>query len=61
MKKISEMKDEELIDLVKGLYNSIHVVECYSSRDLILFEAAVEELERRGYRVCETIEVVKDE
>jgi len=43
--------DEELIEEAKGLYNSIYVVDCFSSRDITLFDWIVGELEKRGYEV----------
>jgi len=51
---LSEMSDEELKNRYISLWESIFVVECYGSRDLIDMEAIAQELERRGYQVTES-------
>jgi len=50
-RKLCEMSDEELIELAQGLHQAIYITECYSAHDVVLFWQALDELERRGYRV----------
>ena len=50
-RKLCEMSDKELIELAQGLHQAIYTTECYSARDVVLFWQALNELERRGYRV----------
>jgi hypothetical protein len=51
---LREMSDEELKNRYISLWESVYVLECYSSRDLIELEAIAQELERRGYEVTES-------
>jgi len=48
------MSDEELKNRYISLWESVFVVECFSSRDLMELEAIAQELEKRGYEVTET-------
>ena len=52
-KKIEDMKDKEIIDLVKGLYESIYVVECYGAKDIPLLGDLMAVLNTRGYEFNE--------
>ena len=52
--------DEQLIVQARSLYHSIYVVECFSTGDLCLYEATVRKLEKRGYRVIETVAFEKE-
>ena len=56
-------RDEQLIADAKGLFDSIYVVECYGSKDLMRLDATIGELERRGYTVVErtTLDFIKEE
>lgn len=56
---LEEWTDEELIEELKGLYDAIYNVECYSSTDYMNFLAIAAELGRRGYRIVKSIEVVR--
>jgi len=47
-KKLSEMTDEELKDSYLSLYESIHIVECFGSRDIVELAAIEGELIKRG-------------
>jgi hypothetical protein len=54
MKALGEMSDEELKSRYISLWESVFVVECFGSKDLIELEAIAQELERRGYEVTES-------
>jgi hypothetical protein len=51
---LSEMSDEELKRRYVSLWESVFVVECFGSKDLLELEAIAQELENRGYEVTET-------
>ena len=51
---LEKMSDEELKNRYISLWESVFVVKCFSSRDLIELEAIAQELEKRGYEVTET-------
>lgn len=57
MKTIEEwlrkLSDKELKEHFISLWESIYLVECFSSRDLIELELTARELERRGYEITE--------
>jgi len=50
-KEIAKMPDKEIIDHVKGLYDSIYVSECYGSKDLPLLGDLMAVLQKRGYEI----------
>ena len=52
---MKDKTDSELAELAKSLYSSIEVIECFSTSDLVRYELACRELEKRGYK----IEIVK--
>jgi len=54
-KKLSEMTDEELKDSYLSLYESIHIVECFGSRDIVELAAIEGELIKRGYVIRESL------
>ena len=61
-RSLSEMSDEELIREAKALYAYlVGDEETFTLEDLYYFERLVEELERRGYTMVETIVFVKEE
>ena len=47
------MKDKDIINLVEGLYKSIYVVDCYGSKDMLLFATMIDALNKRGYEMEE--------
>ena len=51
---LEKMSDEELKRRYIGLWESVNVFECFSSKDLIELEVIAQELEKRGYEVTET-------
>lgn len=51
----AKYSDGKLIGYVKGLHETIYVIECFGTKDLCLYDAAIAELERRGYELVETI------
>jgi hypothetical protein len=61
-KKITQMSDEELIELARQLHGAIHS-DCYGVDDLVLYYAVIDELTRRGYtvRTAETLVIEKTE
>lgn len=61
--KVKEMSDEDLKDNAQELHTSIYVVECFGSRDLLLYEQVSKELAERGYEVKErkTLSIKKEE
>lgn len=50
---IQKLSVSDLKKLAFALFDSIYVMECFSSRDCLLYARAVTELERRGYSVDE--------
>jgi len=50
---LKSLSDEELKRRYVSLWESIFVVECFGSRDVIELEMLAQELERRGYEVGE--------
>ena len=52
-KSLEEMTVKELKQRYISLYESIHVVECFNTYDLLELEAIEQELNRRGYHVAE--------
>jgi hypothetical protein len=47
------MSDKELMDMAKGLHESINVSECYGTKDHWNYEGVCYELEKRGYKMSE--------
>lgn len=60
---VKDKTDEELIEEAKGLHDCINVADCCSSRDTILFDWVLRELELRGYEIDEedTLSIKKEE
>ncbi|RLI96426.1 MAG: hypothetical protein DRP00_05325 [Candidatus Aenigmatarchaeota archaeon] len=58
-KYLSGLSDEELIEMYKELYDSIYNVECYSSKDIVLFCEIERELIERSYKIRTEPEIVK--
>jgi len=56
-----DLTDEELKEKYLALYQSVRVIGCYSTRDLIELDLLEEELLRRGYRIFEEPVLVKEE
>ena len=46
-------RDEELQREVLALHDLIHNAECFGTKDLMVYEGAIAELERRGYELQE--------
>ena len=57
----AEYSDEKLIGYVKGLHDTVFVVECFGTKDLRRYDAATAELERRGYEAVKQIDFRKKE
>jgi hypothetical protein len=57
------MTDDQLIDEVKSLHDSIYNHDCYSSNDIRRYEAVMLELRERGYEVKQNsyLDIEKDE
>ena len=53
MKELKDYTDDELRTEARSLYQAIYVIDCLSVKDLVFFELACRELERRGYTVME--------
>jgi len=61
-RSLSEMSDEELIREARALYAYlVGDEEAFTMDDLHYFEELVEELEKRGYTMIESIDFVKKE
>ena len=60
-KKFSEMDIEELKKLYKSLYDSVYIIDCFGTSDLVNLHGIERELYKRGYRVIETtkMEIVR--
>jgi hypothetical protein len=55
---VRQLSDKELIELAKQLHEAIHVFDCYGVDDLMLYNAVLEELRRRGYSIRVATELV---
>lgn len=53
MSNLKDMTVKELKEQAKALCDSIYNLECFGTRDLILYDATLAELESRGYEVIE--------
>ena len=53
--------DEELIGDLVALYHDINVIECYGTGDIIEYFATMQELERRGYVIVPSVNVIQRE
>ena len=49
MSEIRSWSAKSLIAYLRELYEMIYVVECFGTRDLGLYNAIINELDRRGY------------
>jgi hypothetical protein len=47
----AEKTDDELIEETQGLNDVINNVDCFGSRDVIMFSRICKELEDRGYKL----------
>ncbi|MEM2973206.1 MAG: hypothetical protein QXS50_03525 [Candidatus Caldarchaeum sp.] len=56
-KPLDQMTDKELKNTLKSLYDTIYVSDCFSTYDLVRFDAVVAELEKRGYEIIETCNI----
>ena len=54
----AEMSDEKLLESAEILHQVIHIANCFSAQDVLLYQAVVDELGRRGYQVDEDRELV---
>jgi hypothetical protein len=50
---IKKMKDKELINLVKDLYEAIYITDCYGAKDIPLLGDLMFHLHTRGYQIEE--------
>jgi len=50
---LKKQTDEQLKKHYMSLWESIFVIECFGSKDLIELELTAQELERRGYEITE--------
>jgi len=50
---LEKMTDKQLKDRYISLWESINVIECFGSRDVLECEMIARELEKRGYEVSE--------
>lgn len=46
-------KSKFIIEDTQQLYCSIYISQCYNTRDIVLFYKAIQELEKRGYKIDE--------
>ena len=53
MKFIQKQTDQELKKLAVELHSSIYQTECFGTNDLIVYQLACRELEKRGYLLNE--------
>jgi hypothetical protein len=51
--KIKAMTDKQLIEEYKSLYESIYVIDCFGTKDLLLLQAIETELYNRKYEISE--------
>ena len=60
--QFKDMSDKELVDMVAGLHDSIHITECYGVKDMVNFQNAEAELDKRGIAMDEkrTVTFTKD-
>ena len=61
VKKLSEMSDKELIERFESLYQAVHIVGCFGSREVTELMAVEAELRKRGYTIQEQMpKIVKE-
>lgn len=53
MSTFKDMTVKELKERAEALCDSIYNLECFGTRDLIMYDATLAELESRGYEVTE--------
>jgi hypothetical protein len=51
---LASMSNDELMTAARELHDSIYVVDCFGSRDLLNYELTIRELGRRGIYVQES-------
>jgi len=56
----SDWDDEKVKQEALSLHDLIYNAECYGSKDLMFYEGALRELERRGYRILTTLAFEKE-
>ena len=49
-----DVSSKNLIDELQQLYSAIYISECFNTKDMVRFYKAIQELEKRGYKVDET-------
>jgi len=57
----SDWSDEKLQQEALCLHDLIYNAECYGSKDLMFYDGALGELERRGYRILTTLAFQKED
>jgi len=60
-KYLSDLSDEELIEMYKDLYDVIYNADCFSTKDIVLLCEIEKELVERGYKIYMKTEIVKEE
>ena len=55
---IQKLSKKELIEVFYQYYDSVEVLQCYSVKDLFIYEALAREIERREYKLVQKMEVV---
>ena len=56
--QFKDMSDKELVDMVAGLHDCIYVAECYGVKDMVNFQNAEAELDKRGIAMDEVTSLV---
>ena len=54
---LQKMNDKKLVEEALSLHSAINEVECFGTKDVILLELALRELERRGFEVEEKLKL----
>jgi hypothetical protein len=57
--KLKEMTDEQLKNEYISYWETINVVECYGTRDLMWIDSVERELRRRGFEIYQGLPEIK--
>ena len=58
MPNINQVPDQALIDQAKQLHAAIEVMDCFATHDLLVYNANLNELNRRGYAIAPDITII---
>lgn len=59
--EFKNMTDDQLQAEYKSLYHVVYVEDCFATHDLLYLEAMADELEERGFEICDSVCFVKED